>query len=432
MHLILIATLFAAVHAVIDLEHFEKRVYSQNGEDGVLEKMFAAIGTTNKYYVEFGVENGNECNTRYLRERYGFSGLLMDGGHENSTINLRKEFITVDNILDLFATYNVPAEPDMVSIDIDFNDWHIWLTMGQKYKPRVVVMEHNAGLGQWADKVVQHDPKAKWDATNYFGASIAAMAKLGRYLGYTLVYVESFGVNAFFIRDDVLQSTGVVFKGMGNVKEVFRPANYGNRLLGGWGLDPHDRQFMSADELLMYQDWLNEPAKWTRLRCQLPSMWEMFQDCPRVPYQWVDHTNMLHKNTVLLEDDDELYLIGRTRHVDNGELVFGYVPISSLYMHYAWGLVERKTTDFQVLALHDGFTIKWRFGKGTVPKDAIGEAGMFAIRRREQSHLYIGAPAFSSFTIPGRIVVEMNRVYYSWEGVVKDVGEYLFLTVIQN
>src|SRR5262249_30996920 len=83
--------------ARIELSGYEKKEFSQNGEDGVIEAIFSFIGTIDNYFVEFGVEDGAECNTRYLREKYGWHGLMMDGFHENRAINLRKEFITAEN-----------------------------------------------------------------------------------------------------------------------------------------------------------------------------------------------------------------------------------------------------------------------------------------------------------------------------------------------
>ena len=85
----------------MDLKVFEQKIFSQNGEDGITMKLVELIygeDSNNKYYVEFGVESGNECNTRILREKYNWTGLLMDGSHENNTINLQKEFITKENI----------------------------------------------------------------------------------------------------------------------------------------------------------------------------------------------------------------------------------------------------------------------------------------------------------------------------------------------
>jgi len=79
----------------MDLKFFEKKIFSQNGEDGITMKLFEMIydgNNTSKFYVEFGVENGMECNTRILREYYNWQGLQMDGSNENDKFNLRKEF----------------------------------------------------------------------------------------------------------------------------------------------------------------------------------------------------------------------------------------------------------------------------------------------------------------------------------------------------
>ncbi len=101
----------------MDLSIFENKIFSQNGEDGVTMKLVELIYTDsknnsisniNKFYVEFGVENGKECNTRILREKYKWKGLQMDGGNENHSINLKKEFVTKENIVELFRKYNVP------------------------------------------------------------------------------------------------------------------------------------------------------------------------------------------------------------------------------------------------------------------------------------------------------------------------------------
>lgn len=80
------------------LSRSERLVYSQFGEDGVTLALFAALGHGSRYYVEFGVEDGMECNTRVLRERHGWKGLLMDGGEPNKAINLHSEFVTAENI----------------------------------------------------------------------------------------------------------------------------------------------------------------------------------------------------------------------------------------------------------------------------------------------------------------------------------------------
>ena len=104
-----------------DLKSSENRVFSQNKEDGVIKKLNILLNKThNGFYVEFGTEDAQECNTRYLRENFDWHGLLMDGSHENLAINLHKEDITHSNILGLFEKYNVAENFDLLSEDTDY------------------------------------------------------------------------------------------------------------------------------------------------------------------------------------------------------------------------------------------------------------------------------------------------------------------------
>lgn len=81
-------------------------------------------GVTDKRYVEFGVESGQECVTHYLREKSGFTGLMMDGSNENPGINLWREYFRAENIVSLFQKHDVPHPTfDVLSIDIDLNTW---------------------------------------------------------------------------------------------------------------------------------------------------------------------------------------------------------------------------------------------------------------------------------------------------------------------
>jgi hypothetical protein len=181
----------------------ERKEYSQNGEDGIINAIFKMIGTTNKYYVEFGVEDGIESNSRYLWKHKGWKGLMMDGGHENDEINLQKEFITAENIEELFTKHNVPKELDLLSIDIDGNDYWLWKAISN-YHPRVVIMEYNAHVPPTISKTIPYQADFCWDGTDYFGASLLALATLGKQKGYTLIGTDRNGVNAFFVLTELV------------------------------------------------------------------------------------------------------------------------------------------------------------------------------------------------------------------------------------
>lgn len=106
----------------INFQELEEKIYSQNGEDGILMSLLKLIGIKTRSYVEFGVSDGSECNTRILREKFNFTGLLMDSDYENESIGLRKEFITEQNIITIFQKYNISKEFDVLSIDLDMFD----------------------------------------------------------------------------------------------------------------------------------------------------------------------------------------------------------------------------------------------------------------------------------------------------------------------
>lgn len=205
----------------IDLKYFEKKIFSQNGEDGITQYLLSQIGIKNKYYVEFGVENGEECNTRHLRENLGFTGLLMDGLQENHSIGLYKEFVNAENINDLFLKYNVPHEFDVLSIDIDFNDLYVWKAIDNKYKPNIVIIEYNAEHKPPLSLVVKYDSNRFWDGTKYHGASLSALNHIALEKGYTLIYCNDNGVNAFFVRNDLLNKLNFEIKTIDEIYVAF-------------------------------------------------------------------------------------------------------------------------------------------------------------------------------------------------------------------
>lgn len=236
-----------------DINSHEKKVHSQNGEDGILEFIFSIIGTTNKFSVEFGVGNGFECNTIYLLEKKGWQGLMMDYRPDqadpsvgvvnkvslktsfklfkkklkekkqsvNFPLDIKNEKVTAENIQQLFRKYNVPMNFDLLSIDIDYNDFWVWKSIVD-YSPRVVVIEFNSCIPPHESKVVPYDPDATWDGTNYFGASLLGLTKLGLQKGYTLVGCDSNGVNAFFCQTDLVSELNIK-----NIDELYRPPMYG-------------------------------------------------------------------------------------------------------------------------------------------------------------------------------------------------------------
>lgn len=212
---------FEQMKKEFNINFFEKKIFSQNGEDGIIDFIFSQIKTTNRFFVEFGVTDGKVCNTRYLLEENGWQGLMMDDSENNPPL-IKKEFVTAENISRLFEKYYVPKDFDLLSIDIDFNDYWIWKAI-EGYFPRVVVIEYNSSYPPTESKTVPYDPHGRWDRkTNYFGSSLLALMKLGRSKGYTLVGCDSNGVNAFFVKSDLLHSQ--IKK---TINELYKSPNYG-------------------------------------------------------------------------------------------------------------------------------------------------------------------------------------------------------------
>ncbi len=199
-----------------NLNRYERQIFSQGGEDGIIEEIFKRIGTTNKYFVELGIGNGLENNTAYLLLNH-WSGLWLDRSSkkinlilqkfqsliEHNKLMVKQAFVTAENIETLLQELNAPKEFDLLSIDIDGNDCWVWQVIN-KFSPRVVVIEYNASLGPQLEWAMEYNSQNAWDHSLYFGASLKAIEKLGQSKGYKLVGCELTGNNAFFIKENLV------------------------------------------------------------------------------------------------------------------------------------------------------------------------------------------------------------------------------------
>lgn len=212
-----LAARYAATSA--SLRDSEFRVYSQWNEDGILNFMTRHLHIPNRTFVEIGVEDYRECNSRFLAEHGNWSGLAIDGGAsharfiKNSGLDWRFgvrpvcAFVTAENINDLIADHGLAGDIGLLSIDVDGVDY--WLFDAVSIvQPRIVVVEYNALFGPVATVTVPYDPGFTWDRAHwskmYHGASLAALVHLADAKGYDFVGCESHGVNAFFVRRDLV------------------------------------------------------------------------------------------------------------------------------------------------------------------------------------------------------------------------------------
>jgi hypothetical protein len=196
-----------------DLRAFERRVYSQNGEDGIIQELLRRVGVQHRFFVEFGVETGVECNCARLACEEQWSGLFLEASPELfpqlqdnyralPSVRCQQIIVTSQNIEEILAAHQVPVDFDVLSIDIDGNDYWVWKAI-ERWQPRIVVIEYNATYPPPRRWVMRENPEHWWDHTDYYGASLLSLTQLGRNKGYTLVGCDATGVNAFFVRADL-------------------------------------------------------------------------------------------------------------------------------------------------------------------------------------------------------------------------------------
>lgn len=208
-----------------DLSEVEFSVFSQWGEDGIIDWIISQVPNIPKTFIEFGVENYLESNTRFILKSRNWQGLVIDGSEINIQEIKRQDiywkynltakcaFVDKNNINQLLGDSCLNGEIGLLSIDIDGNDYWVWQAI-TCVTPSIVVVEYNAVLGDVEPVSIPYRSdfvRTKAHHSNlYFGASLPALIQLGREKGYTFIGTSSSGVNAFFIRDDL--APGVVSK----------------------------------------------------------------------------------------------------------------------------------------------------------------------------------------------------------------------------
>ena len=222
----------------VDLRDAELRIFSQNGEDGTIHALLHAISDSPEWFLEFGVQDGGECNTRLLAEFFGWSGMYFEPDPAQSgrlkerfsclgRIQVGSETVTPENVNQLFTDYGVPQRFGVLSIDVDGQDYWIWEALSNAYRPDVVVIEYNAAFGTESPLVERRGFPFADFRTNCFGASIEALRRLALSKGYELVHCEAAGINAFFVCQEIIDGHQMTVKGI-----IDRAPNYGLRGVG--------------------------------------------------------------------------------------------------------------------------------------------------------------------------------------------------------
>lgn len=210
------------------IESMEFSIYSQSGEDGIIDFLIDRLGLDDKEkllkkhiypkaFIEFGVQNYTESNTRFLYKKRKWKGLVIDSNINNinyikkdqiywiGDLEAKHEFITADNINSIIKEWLINKKIDnvaLLSIDIDGVDYFIWDSISC-IKPAILIIEYNALLGSVESTSVPYKPdfnrfKEHYSGL-YFGASIKALINLGNKKGYTFIGADSSGTNLFFV-----------------------------------------------------------------------------------------------------------------------------------------------------------------------------------------------------------------------------------------
>jgi hypothetical protein len=193
------------------------KVFSQCDEDGIIQYLINKLPIENETFIELGVENYEESNTRFLMLNNNWQGMVLDGcGADIGAIQrdpiywqfdlqAKAAWITRENINALLPQSGFSRDVGLLSIDIDGNDYWIWEAI-QSIKPRIVIVEYN-GLFKLAPVAVPyrddfHRTSAHY-SNLYYGSSLAALDYLAKKKGYILIGSNCWGHNAFFVRSDV-------------------------------------------------------------------------------------------------------------------------------------------------------------------------------------------------------------------------------------
>ena len=196
---------------------FGYKVFSQTDEDGIINEIFKRIGTTNKQFLEFGV-NTDFNNTTYLLFN-GWKGVWLESSKKkiikieekyssfikNKKLKLFNKIITAENVNEELKFSKLNKNLDLLSIDIDGNELYV-LNELKIINPRVIIVEYNAKFPPPVEKTIKYDPKFIWDYDDYFGSSLQLLENTLKKIGYVLVGCNALGVNAFFIKKELVKN----------------------------------------------------------------------------------------------------------------------------------------------------------------------------------------------------------------------------------
>lgn len=230
----------------VELENIheaEFKVFSQWGDDGIIQYLINNISITNKVFVEFGVENYTEANTRFLLMNNNWSGLVIDGSEENIeyvknddiywkyNLTAKHSFVTAENINDLIKNENISGNIGILHVDIDGNDYWIWKTINV-VDADIVIVEYNSVFGSKRPITIPYDAsfiRTKAHYSNlYYGTSLTSIYDLAKEKGYVFVGCNSAGNNAYFVKKEKAVNLKELSVDEGYVQSQFKESRNSN------------------------------------------------------------------------------------------------------------------------------------------------------------------------------------------------------------
>lgn len=232
-----IAGVALSVNRSEEFSTYGYKVYSQWDEDGLIQHLITQYSGISKSFIEIGVGDYSEANTRLLLEKNNWKGIIIDSNTEyinkikSSELYWRHSlkaldiFVNCENINSIILENKFLGQIGLLSIDVDGIDYWLWKVI-EVVSPQIVICEYNGIFGSEARVTVPYDPE--FDRTKkhyswlYAGASLAALEQLASEKGYTLIGTNNGGNNAFFVRNDIFKQNAIQIPHQKYTKPMFR------------------------------------------------------------------------------------------------------------------------------------------------------------------------------------------------------------------
>jgi hypothetical protein len=228
--------LFKKEEILQDIKKSEFKVFSQWGDDGIISFLINYLDIKEKKFIEFGVENYTECNTKLLLKLYNWEGLIIDGSLQNMdavrnsdlywkyTIKALNQFVTAENINGIITENGFAENTGLLHIDIDGNDYWVWKAI-DTVRPPLVIVEYNSLFGFDLPYTIPYQTdfiRTGYHYSNlYYGTSLLSLCDLAEEKGYYFTGCNSNGNNAYFVRKDAIKGLKIVSPEEGYVNSKF-------------------------------------------------------------------------------------------------------------------------------------------------------------------------------------------------------------------